>query len=70
MVTEWIIREGFAQGCDTMRAWMREAQDLAEVLNNATLVTYLEERAKLFDQRAQDSINGFKILSKLTANLT
>jgi hypothetical protein len=69
-VTEWIIRDGFAQGCDTMRTWMQEAQHLAKTLNNATLVQYLEERAELFDKRAQDSINGFKILSKLSANLT
>jgi hypothetical protein len=61
----FIIREGFALGCDQMRAWMRDCQSLATTLNCPDLVTYLDERAALFEVRAQSSLDGLETLGKL-----
>lgn len=66
----WIIREGFAHGCKTLRTWMREAQELASTLNNPSVLAYLEERADLFEKRAQDAINGFEVLSKISEHIS
>lgn len=65
--TAWIIRAGFAHGCDQMRGWMFDAQDLADTLNCPPLVAYLEERADLFEQRARNAFNGMAALDKLLA---
>lgn len=65
---EWILREGLAIGCDTLRLWMLDAQDLADTLRSPALVDYLKARAALFDQRAHASLEGAAVLSKLAAH--
>lgn len=62
---EWIIREGFSAGCEQMRQWMIDAQDRADTLDCPELVTYLEGRAALFEERARASLDGFETLAKL-----
>lgn len=62
---EYIIRSGFSSGCDTLRLWMLDAQDLADTLHCPGLVTYLEGRARLFETRAHVSIDGLAALRKL-----
>lgn len=61
----WIIREGFGYGCDILRGWMKEAQNIANELNSPPMIAYLEGRSKLFEERANASVQGFEVLSKL-----
>jgi hypothetical protein len=63
--TAWIVREGFAYGCDLMRGWMGEAQDLADALNSPALAQYLHGRGGLFEERARASCEGLAALRKL-----
>ena len=64
---EWIIREGFSQGCNQLRAWMLDAQDLADTLDCPELAKYLDERSALFETRAKTSLEGMEALAKLAA---
>lgn len=64
---EYIIREGFAHGCDEMRAWMRDCQEVAATLNCPELAAYLDERSALFEARAKTSLEGLQTLGKLAA---
>jgi hypothetical protein len=66
---DYIIREGFARGCDQMRAWMRDCQSLAATFHCPELDAYLDERSALFESRAQTSLGGLDALRKL-AKLT
>jgi hypothetical protein len=61
----WVVREGFAHGCDTLHEWMREAQDLAAALNCSELNQHLAERSNLFEARAHKSLEGLQALGKL-----
>lgn len=63
----WILREGLAQGCDNLRLWMLDAQDLADTLRSPSLSTYLKERVTLFEERARASLEGAAVLGKLAA---
>ncbi|MBI3168829.1 MAG: hypothetical protein HYZ22_10145 [Chloroflexi bacterium] len=62
---QWIVREGFESGCDTLRLWMKETQDLAATLNCPELVQYLEKRSALFEERTRNSLEGLQALGKL-----
>lgn len=67
--TDWIVRTGFQAGCDTLRQWMRDAQDLAATLNCPPLAHYLADRSAQFERRAHDALAGFGALGKLAAAL-
>ena len=63
----WILREGLAQGCDNLRLWMLDAQDLADTLHSPALKAYLKERVTMFETRARASLEGAAVLGKLAA---
>lgn len=67
---EWIIREGAVFGCDTLRLWMLDAQDLADALRSPALAAYLKGRVALFDERARALLEGTAALKKLAALTT
>ncbi len=66
---DWIVRTGLQSGCDTLRHWLRDAQDIAATLNSPPLVQYLADRSTQFERRAHDALTGFAALGKLAAAL-
>lgn len=64
-VVQWVMREGFDRGCDTLRTLMQESQDLAATLNCPELVAYLDDRASVFEKRVRNSHEGLQALGKL-----
>jgi hypothetical protein len=68
-VAAWVIREGFAWGCDLLHAWMAELKERAQHLPSADLLAYLEARDALFSEREAQIQAGFQNVARLLAAL-
>jgi hypothetical protein len=68
-IAAWVIREGFAWGCNTLDAWMVELKEMAQNLQSPDLLTYLKEREALFLDRKAQVIAGFQNMARLLAAL-
>jgi hypothetical protein len=68
-VSTWVIREGFAWGCDLLHTWMAELVEMAQRLPSADLLAYLETREAMFSEREAQVQAGFQNMSRLLASL-
>jgi hypothetical protein len=68
-VNAWVIREGFAWGCDTLHGWMAELKEMAQHLQSPDLLAYLEVRAATFSERQAQVRAGFQNMARLLAVL-
>ena len=68
-VSTWVVREGFAWGCDILHTWMAELKEMAQHLQSPDLLAYLEARDTLFAERKAQVQAGFQNMARLLAAL-
>jgi hypothetical protein len=64
-VDAWVIREGFAWGCDILHTWMDELKERVQHLPSAGLLAYLEAREALLSEREAKIQAGFQTMARL-----
>jgi hypothetical protein len=67
--TEWIVRAGFQEGCETLREWMEGIHGQAESLACPGLGAYLLDREAQFERRVAAAQAGFDALNTLAGAL-
>ncbi|MBC8235280.1 hypothetical protein H8E77_37520 [bacterium] len=64
-VAEWVIREGFDWGMETLRTWMNELKALSRNLNSPDMLAYLDKRETMLLQKAEEFTVGLQNVAKL-----
>lgn len=64
-LTEWVIREGFSWGIETLGLWMVELRQSARHLESTALLDYLEVREKMLLNQQAEVAAGLRNIAKI-----
>jgi hypothetical protein len=64
-IAEWVVREGFTWGVETLDTWLNEMQDLARSLQSRELLAYLQYRRRYMAEQATQIQRTFGSLDRL-----
>jgi hypothetical protein len=68
-VTDWVIREGFAWGIETLATWMAQLKDMSKGLDNPDVLAYLDAREALLSEEHKKIAPGLQSAAQLLAVL-
>jgi hypothetical protein len=68
-VADWVLREGFAWGIETLTAWMAELEARGNELESPDLLDYLKTRDALLSKRHREVAAGLESAAQLLALL-
>lgn len=69
-VLEWVIREGFAWGCQEVNQWTTVLKRQAQALGSQEMLEYLTTREAMFLRRQEDVKQGFHSMTHLLTALS
>jgi hypothetical protein len=64
-IPDWVTREGFAWGLDSVDKWMQDLRSFAKQLRSRQLTRYLKFRDVLLHREAADSLESLRLASGL-----
>ncbi|KPL22561.1 MAG: hypothetical protein AMJ93_06925 [Anaerolineae bacterium SM23_84] len=64
-VTDWVIREGFAWGIETLAAWMAQLQAMSDELGSPDALAYLKTREAMLSERQKIVVAGLQSAAQL-----
>jgi hypothetical protein len=64
-LADWVIREGFAWGMETLAAWMAELEARSDGLDSPDLLDYLNARDALLSERHREVAAGLQSAAQL-----
>jgi hypothetical protein len=62
---QWVAREGFQWGVDTLVQWMHDLQDLSIHLRSSAVDAFLNDRTQMFRSIVNGILPGLKVLAQL-----
>ena len=69
-VAAWVVREGFAWGCEVLAEWMTDLKEQGNELGSRELRAYLDERAAMFAEQCDEAHAGLQGMARLLAKLS
>ena len=62
---QWVVREGFSWGVDTLLRWMRDLRELSIPLRSNAVDEFLDDRVELFHGIVDKTLPGLKAMAQL-----
>ena len=62
---QWVAREGFQWGIDTLNCWMRVLKTLSAQLGSMGATRFLDDRIRMLDELADEILPGLGALARL-----